>query len=324
MISLDKRRVETSGGVMAFVDAGEGEPVLLLHGFPLSSHLWRSFVPLLAQGTRVLAPDLIGCGDSGGRADAALDLRSQAGYVRELLAELGIESAAVVAHGSGGAIAQTLALDGADVRAMVLIDSLAFDLWPTEDMRALLAIAEEERTPDLLRGIIARTLDLGMQRGRLTDEDVREYQRPFADEDGVRAYFRATAQADSGFLEHADAGLGELDVPVLLLWGEEDASFPPTVAERLQDAMPMASLALLPGCSHLLPEEAPGTIGPLLWEWLRARYLKLGHDHAASAGPVVVSLGRRPPIEQELLEEEFDDEFADSLADSFDDEEGSA
>jgi hypothetical protein len=54
----------------------------------------------------------------------------------------------------------------------------------------------------------------------------------------------------------------------------------------------------------------------LLWEWLRARYLKLGHDHAASGGPIVVSLGRRPPIEQEFLEEELDD--------SFDDEEGSA
>ena len=80
----------------------------------------------------------------------------------------------------------------------------------------------------------------------------------------------------------------------------------------------MASL-----CSHLLPEEAPGTIGPLLWEWLRARYLKLGHDHSASAGPVVVSLGRRPPIEQEFLEEEFDDSTNDSFHDSFD-EEGSA
>ena len=316
MSPVDKRRAETSGGPMAYVDAGEGVPVLLLHGFPLSSHLWRSFVPLLAQGSRVLAPDLIGCGDSRGRADAPLDLRSQAGYVRELLADLGIESAAVVAHGSGGAIAQMLALDGVDVRAMVLIDSLAFDLWPTEEMRALLATPEEQRTPGLVRGIIERTLDLGMQRERLPDEDLREYQRPFADHDGVRAYFRATAQADSGLLAQADAGLGALDIPVLLLWGEDDASFPAAVAERLQDAMPTASLALLPGCSHFLPEEAPGTIGPLLWEWLRARYLKLGHDHAASGGPIVVSLGRRPPIEQEFLEEELDD--------SLDDEEGSA
>ena len=282
--------------------------MLLLHGFPLSSHLWRSFAPMLAQGSRVLAPDNIGCGDSPGLADAPLDLRAQAGYVRELLADLGIESAAVVAHGSGGAIAQMLALAGVDVRAMVLIDSLAFDLWPSEDMRALLAMPEEQRTPGLVQGIVARTLDLGMRRRRLPDEDRREYQRPFADHGGVRAYFRATAQADTGFLAHADAGLGALDIPVLLLWGEDDPFFPTAVAERLQDAMPTASLALLPGCSHFLPEEAPSTIGPLLWEWLRARYLKLGHDHADYGGPVVVSLGRRPPIEQEFLEEEFDDE----------------
>jgi pimeloyl-ACP methyl ester carboxylesterase len=309
MSPVDKRRAETSGGAIAFVDAGEGEPVLLLHGFPLSSHLWRSFVPLLAKGTRVIAPDLVGCGDSEARADADLDLRSQAGHIGELLAGLEIESFAVVAHGSGGAIAQILALDAVDVRAMVLVDSLAFDLWPTEEMRGLLATPEEQRTPRLIGDVIARTVDRGMRRERLSGEDLREYQRPFADTDGVRAYFRAMAQADSGFLAHAAVELGELDIPVLLLWGEDDAVFPPSVAERLQDAMPMASLALLPGCSHLLPEEAPGTIGPLLWEWLRARYLKLGHDHAASGGPVVVSLGRRPPIEQEFLEEEFDDPF---------------
>lgn len=308
MSFVDKRRTETSGGVMAYVDAGEGNPVLLLHGFPLSSFLWRSFVPLLSQGTRVVAPDLIGCGDSEARIDAALDLRSQAGYVRELLAGLGIESAAAVAHGSGGALAQILALDGFDFRAMVLIDSLAFDLWPTPEMQALLATPHEQRTSRLLGGIVAEAFELGMRRRRLSDEDLREYQRPFAAPEGVRAYFRATEQADTGFLAHSDAGLGALDIPVLLLWGEEDAFVPPAVAERLQDAMPTASLALLPGCSHFLPEEAPGTIGPLLWEWLRARYLRLGHDHAASGGPVVVSLGRRPPIEQEFLEESFDGE----------------
>jgi hypothetical protein len=57
---------------------------------------------------------------------------------------------------------------------------------------------------------------------------------------------------------------------------------------------------------------------------LRARYLKLGHDHAASGGPVAVSLGRRPPIEQEFLGEEFDDSAEDSFNDSLDEEEGSA
>jgi len=96
----------------------------------------------------------------------------------------GAFSVAVVAPGSGGGIGRTLALDGLDVRARVLIDSLAFDLWPTDDMRALLAIPDVERTPGLLRDCVAGTLDFGMRRGPLTDDDLREYQRPFADEDG--------------------------------------------------------------------------------------------------------------------------------------------
>jgi pimeloyl-ACP methyl ester carboxylesterase len=305
--AVDKRRANISGGAMAYVDAGDGAPVLLLHGYPLSSHLWRAFIPMLARGTRVIAPDLIGCGDSGGDAAAELDVRSQAGYVRELLAGLGIDSVALVGHGSGGAIAQVLSLDGIDVRAIVLIDSPAFDLWPTEEMRQSSTIPTGERTPRLVADLVAGTLQRGIHRGHLPEEDLREYQRPFADPEGVRSYFRAAAQADGGFLAAATAKLGDLDVPVLLLWGEEDATVPPAVAERLQDAVPTASLALLPGCGHVLPEEAPDTIGPLLWEWLRARYLRLGHDHAP-AGPVVVSVGRRPPIEQEFLGESFDDE----------------
>jgi hypothetical protein len=79
------------------------------------------------------------------------------------------------------------------------------------------------------------------------------------------------------------------------------------LAERLQDDMPSAALALLPGCGHLPPEEAAGTVASLVAEWLRARYLGERHEHAPS-GPIAISIGRRPPPEHEFTGESFDDD----------------
>ena len=131
-VTVPQHRFTTSGGEMAYLDEGDGPAVVLLHGFPSSSFLWREFIPLLAGRFRVIAPDLLGAGDSAQPEDAALHIRAQAAYVRELLAHLGVERFAVVGHGVGGGVAQLLALDGAGVDAMVLLDSVAFDRWPSE------------------------------------------------------------------------------------------------------------------------------------------------------------------------------------------------
>src|SRR5205814_9374935 len=78
-----KQRFRTSGGELAYVDEGDGPAVVLLHGFPTSSYLWRSFVPPLAARFRVIAPDLLGYGDSAKPVGTDLSMTAQAGYVRE-------------------------------------------------------------------------------------------------------------------------------------------------------------------------------------------------------------------------------------------------
>jgi pimeloyl-ACP methyl ester carboxylesterase len=234
--------VESAGAGMEYLDEGAGRTVVLLHGSASSSSLWRSMIPVLSVRMRAIAPDLIFASDSGDGPSSSLDPASPARSVRELLQAVGVDSAALVGHGLGGAVAQALALDGFDVPAMVLIDAES-----------------------------------------LGDE--------------------------------ATERLGRLEIPSLLLWGEDDPVVPVSDAERLRDAIPTASLAVLPGRGHLLPEEAPETVSTLVSEWLRARYLGLGHAHAPSDAPVFVSVGRRPPVEQEFLgefaEESDEDEDGD-------------
>ncbi|MGZ4126071.1 MAG: alpha/beta fold hydrolase [Actinomycetota bacterium] len=286
-----KRRIRISAGELAVVDAGERDapPVLFLHGFPTSSFLWRAFVPMLPPMMRALAPDLLGAGDSDKPEHAPLGIEAQAGYVGELLDALGLERVAVVAHADGGGTAQLLAIEGR-VEVLVLIDSIAFDAWPSEPMRELQR--RVERADALADALIGGTFDLGMgHRDRLAREALAEYQRPFAGEGGVRAFARWASSLDGRGLVGREQELAALDLPAFLLWGEDDPFEPVEVAERLAELIPRSSLALLPGCKHFLPEDAPQTIAPLIYEYLRGTYAKQPHVH--EAGPTTIELGRK-------------------------------
>jgi pimeloyl-ACP methyl ester carboxylesterase len=230
--------------------------------------------------------------------------------VRELLAHLDVERFAVVGHGVGGGIAQLLALDGAGVDAMVLLDSIAFDRWPSEAAHEAHARADDAGgllMPELVEAAIRTVYDLGLRhRERFTDAVLEEYVRPYRGPEGAAAFTRGLAAMDGVGLTGREADLERIAFPVLILWGEDDVFFPATLAERLNEAMPSSTLGLLPGCGHFLPEEVPETIGPMLAEYLRARYLMEPHGHDQKEGVVMLQLERRPPW-VDLAADEADD-----------------
>jgi pimeloyl-ACP methyl ester carboxylesterase len=290
-VAQDKHRVATSGGELAVVDLGEpgAPPVLFVHGFPTSSFLWRAFAPTLPPSMRAIAPDLLGAGDSDKPSDAPLGIEAQAGYLSELLDALEIDRPAVVAHSHGGAVAQLLALRGR-AEALVLMDSMAFYAWSSEPMRELQRLVA--RGDAMVEPLIGSLFDIGMgHRDRLPREAVAEYQRPFAGEEGREAFARWALSLDGRGLAGHEDELAALEIPVFLLWGEDDPLSPVEVAERLNDLIPRSSLALLPGCKHFLPEDAPQTVAPLVYEYLRGTYAGLPHVH--ETGPTTIELGRR-------------------------------
>jgi 2-hydroxymuconate-semialdehyde hydrolase len=286
--TLERKRVRVSAGEMAYVEEGSGPTIVLLHGFPTSAHLWSDLAPLLAARFRTIAPDLIGYGDSDKPPDGRLDARAQAGYVRELLERLGVHDFAAVGHDIGGGVAQLLAFEGG-VRPLVLVDSLCFgspplaeSFQPTDGSLDAKGPAERYVRSHLERGV--------SRRERMLEEDLQEFIRPWREDPSALA--RASREVHGDHLAGTEQQLEALDIPTLVLWGEEDPYQPPELAERLWDLLPDASIALLPGCSHYVTWDAAETVLPLVLQFLRRRYLgEEGHGHEHRAGAVPVDLG---------------------------------
>jgi 2-hydroxymuconate-semialdehyde hydrolase len=304
--------VKTSSGVVAFHDEGNGPPVLLIHGFPTSSWQWREFIPLLAARFRVIAPDLPGSGVSTVAEGASLDLVSHAATLREILAEIGVERFAVVAHGEGGGVAQLLALDGDGVDGLVLVAAATLDAWPSPGVEAARQRLEAGVSSEVVRALVRETIEGGaVLRDRLPDDVLDAYADPFAEGDGPERFVRVLEGLDGRGLAGREVELAAIEAPTLILWGEDDPVYPSSVGERLNDAMPSSTLGLLPGCGHFLVDEAPDTIGPMIAEYLRARYAHAPHGHGdPNAGIVMLQLERRPPW-VDLEEDERDEWFVD-------------
>jgi pimeloyl-ACP methyl ester carboxylesterase len=245
---------------------------------------------------RVIAPDLLGYGRSEHPHEADLSMTAQTVAVRQLLERLDVSEFAVVGHDLGGVVAQLLALEGG-VRTMVLLDSACFDVWPIEGVKMLQAAEPHQETADFVDTVVRLSIELGVShRDRLDPSTMAAYIRPWVDDPA--AFFRAVRAIDGVGLAGREAELAGLDIPVLIVWGEDDPYLPPDLAERLGDILPGSTVALLPGCSHFVMEDAGPTVDQLLFEFLRLRFLEDPHAHAhapSSSGPVEVFLERPPP-----------------------------
>ena len=257
-------RLETSGGMMAFIDVGSGPAVLLLHGFPFCSLQWRHLVPAVAARSRVIVPDLVGAGASSMQPGRPLGPAAQALYVRELLAHLEVERLAVGGHGSGGAVAQLLALDHPGVEAMVLLNP---DLLDAPRPAAELDPLADVDDPGAVITAISALFEAGArQPGRISEELIRAYGDPYVRDPGALARGALSGREEA---VGRSSELGAIEMPVLILWGEDDPFAPVQDADRLNESIASSTLGLLPGCGHWTQQERPEEVNAALLKFLK-------------------------------------------------------
>jgi 2-hydroxymuconate-semialdehyde hydrolase len=250
---------------------GDGDPVVFLHGFPTSSHLWRDVIPHVPPGRRVVVADLLGFGRSDLPKGRDVSLRGHAERVLALMDNLRIERAALVGHDIGGGIAQYLAVrHPTRVARLALVDTVAFDDWPTRDVK--LAKASLPLTRYLPATWILTVVQRDLQRGYTEYErghmSVEMYLRPFATPEGRDAFVEHLLALDSQETTALAPRLGHVVAPTAIIWGAHDPFLPTDIGKRLQAAIPHATLDVLPDVRHFAPEEAPETVGRILTTWL--------------------------------------------------------
>jgi pimeloyl-ACP methyl ester carboxylesterase len=285
--SEKKRFVRVGEARVAFYEEGSGAPLLLLHGCPFSSYIWRKVIPLLSSHHRCLAPDLLGLGDTETPTDADWSLRSQAAMVVGLLDALGIERAHVVGHDHGGAVAQLLAAEFPDrVDRLVISNAEAYDNWPSDEERPFVRATQVPLLGDVLLwawslgplfrltlkeakavhdpGVLSAELVDGYIRANLSDRHRRAKAMRFL----AGQFDPENNRTTMDLLD----GLRCFDHPTLLVWAKDDPHFGPAWGERLYRDIPGAvRLELLPETGHLLMEERPEQFATLVGEFLAAR-----------------------------------------------------
>jgi haloalkane dehalogenase len=243
---------------MAYTDVGTGEPVVLLHGIPTWSYLYRDVIPLLEPRCRVVAPDFLGHGSSDRRDRFDRSLVAQTAAVLALLDQLEIERATFVGHDTGGGVALILAIDHPDrVARLVLANAVAYDSWPIGDMIALSDPRWRSKSPTEVADFVASGLADGIHHSeRLTEAFRTGIVAPYSDREGQISLIRNASALNTNHTMALVDRHGEIRAPTLLLWGIHDPWQPYSDAERLAAEIPDARLHPLEA-SHWVPHDAP-------------------------------------------------------------------
>ena len=276
--------IETSGATINLRHGGQGQPLLLLHGFPETHVMWHCVAPLLAERFTVVCPDLRGHGDSskppGGPGCSNYAKRFLAEDQIEVMRALGFERFALVGHDRGARVAHRLALDQPDsVSRLALLDigpmAAAMDAvnagMASENYHWFF-LAQPHPLPERLIGADPGFFLRWHLRSWSGGEDdffdpdaVAEYERCFSNPDTIRATcddLRALVSIDAD-AERADAGR-KFACPLLVLWGDRWRS-----ADLLEpwrawaDDVQGRSL----DCGHFLAEERPDEVAAALLEF---------------------------------------------------------
>lgn len=248
---------------------GAGPPLVLLHGTPWSSALWRPIAETLAERFSVYLWDMPGYGASSKHPDHAVDLGVQGELFAALLSEWGLTRPHVIAHDIGGAVAlRARLLHGVRFASLALVDVVALAPWGSPYFTLVREHADVfARLPGSIHRASVEAYVGGASLRGLGEADLEMLVRPWLGEEGQPAFYRQIAQADERHTDGIEGRYAELDEPTLVVWGAEDTWIPPDRAHRLHDLIPGSRLVLLEAAGHLVQLDAPAALTATLTRW---------------------------------------------------------
>ncbi|NJO77429.1 MAG: alpha/beta hydrolase [Cyanobacteria bacterium RM1_2_2] len=278
--------IETNNIRLHCVTQGEGDLVILLHGFPEFWYSWRHQIPALARHFKVIVPDLRGYNDSD-KPETGYDLDTLSADIGGLIQRLGYQRAHLVGHDWGGTIAWHFAQKFPN-----LLDRLAIlnAPHPQQFMQELVSNLDQLRrswyllalqVPALpewlirqnLRSILCNLLqEQAVRKGAFTRHDTEIFQAALEKPGAISAALKHYRQllSPQTWLENLGRSPALITAPTLVLWAEEDFFFSQRLTEGM-DRLVSASLKLklLQQCGHWIQQEIPQTVNRELLDFLR-------------------------------------------------------
>ena len=265
---------------MIYRVAGNGPPVVLIHGMLNSSSHWRSVALNLASEYTVIAPDLIGHGDSAApRGDYSLG--AHAASIRDLLAAIGVDRATIVGHSLGGGVAMQFFYQFPQrVERLVLISSggLGREVSPMlrtaalPGVSGLLSLTIHPRLLTGLRALGHRMRERGMGSGVYVEAIARALS-PLENADARGAFLhtlRSVIDIHGQRVSATDRLYLLESMPTMIVWGERDHTIPLEHGRRAHAAIPHSRFRTLPSAAHFPHLEDPDGLSALLRDFIRA------------------------------------------------------
>jgi pimeloyl-ACP methyl ester carboxylesterase len=273
----DMRYLELHGERVAYQDAGDGETLLLIHGMAGSSATWRDVIPALAKNYRVIAPDLLGHGESD-KPRGDYSLGAFAASLRDLLDALGIARATIIGQSLGGGIAMQFAYQHRDrCERVVLIGSggLGPDLsWTLRLLSApgaelILPVIAPPQVLSAGNKIKSLLSSAGVQSPR--GAELWSAYSSLSDRDTRNAFLR-TLRSVVDYRGQAVSALSKLhltaQMPVMFVWGDKDKIIPVAHGYAAHEALPGSRLEIMPGLGHFPHVESPAAVVELLEDFI--------------------------------------------------------
>lgn len=237
-------------------------PLVLVHGTPFSSIVWRRIAPHLAEHRQVLYYDLLGYGRSAMHPNQDVSLAVQGRLFAELLRHWRLSKPDIVAHDFGGCTAlRGHLLHGCEYNSLTLIDPVALAPWGSSFVRH---VRDHEAAfaglPPYIHAAIVPTYIAGAAFRPLSTLAMQAYVDPWLGASGQAAFYRQIAQMDQRYTDEIEGRYGEIRCPVRILWGAEDRWIPVERGHELATRIAGSRLHIVPDAGHLIQEDAPEAI----------------------------------------------------------------
>ena len=260
-----RTEIDLPNGRIRYREAGEGKPVVFVHGYLVDSRLWDGVVDSLSDRCRCLAPDWpIGSQQMAMKPDADLSPYGIAATIAGFLEAMDLEDVTIVGNDSGGAMSQVLVTRHPErIGRLVLTNCDTHENFPPGPFKGFVALA---KVPGVLRallgplriGAVARTVFKPFSKNPIPPELVRSWVEPALNDPGVKHDVKkVTVGMNKRYTLEAAEKLRGSDLPILLAWAPKDRVFPLKFAERLAGEVPNARIVEIPDAGTFVPLDQP-------------------------------------------------------------------